>query len=125
LNGVNPKFGSVDKNVAVPDPSAVTGAGDEPKSQFTIGDQPFVVDGTPSHCSIETDANALNPAATTVNAIGFPDPSPGTTNGEPEGCVIVDAQAIPAKPINPTTTPTATTTTRRLLARIRNEPSHR
>jgi len=122
LNGVNALFGSVDKNVAVPVPSARAGAGDEPKSQLLVGDQPAIVWSTPSHCSTDTNEPGAKPVAITVNATGFPDASPGTTNGDPDGCVI-DANATPTRPTRPTTAPTATTATRRLRTRITRVPS--
>jgi hypothetical protein len=87
-----------------------------------VGDQPAAVCATPSHCSTDTNEPAVNPVATTVNATGFPAPSPGTTNGEPVGCVI-DANATPAKPTNTITAPTATTATRRLRTPIKRVPS--
>ena len=118
LNGVNAKFGLVDRNVALPVPSAVAGAGALPRSQSVVGLHPFTVGETPSHCSTKTCAPAVNPVATMVNGSGFPDASPGTTKGAPVGCEMVDAQATPATQNRPTTAAIATTTTRRLLERM-------
>ncbi len=118
LKGVNAWFGSVDRNVAVPVPSARTGDCDEPRSQCVVGDQPGAVWATPSHCSSDTSAFGANPVATTVKGNGFPDESPGTTNGLPEG-VVIDAKAMPASATRQTAAPPATTIKRRLLARIR------
>jgi hypothetical protein len=122
LKGVNAWFGSVERNVAVPVPSASTGDCDEPRSQWVVGDQPGAVWTTPSHCSSDTSALGAKPVATTVNGNGFPEASPGTTKGLPVG-VVIDANAIPARATRQTAAPPATTIKRRLLARIRRVPS--
>ena len=90
LNGWNAWFGSVAENVTVPSGCTIAAAGDEPKSQSTVGDHPGVPGETPSHCSTSAFPTG-NPDPTTVNGSGFPEASPGTTNGLPVGVVIVPA----------------------------------
>ena len=82
------RFGSFAANVATPPASANAGACPDAASQWSVGEYPAVVDGTPSHCSMNTGRPGVNPLAVTVNSCGFPAPSPGTTNGFVVGVVI-------------------------------------
>jgi hypothetical protein len=96
LNGWNAWLGSVAENVAVPFDCTIAAAGDDPKSQSTVGDHPAELGATPLHCSTNTCVPAVNPDPTMVNGSGFPEASPGTTNGLPVGVEIVPAYATPA-----------------------------
>jgi hypothetical protein len=54
LKGKNPKLTLFAGNVAMPFAPTSTAAGDVATSQWSIGFQPAVDDGTPSHCSMLT-----------------------------------------------------------------------
>jgi hypothetical protein len=90
-NGRNAWFTSVDNHVAVPSGCTIAEAGDVPRSQSTVGDQPGEVGATPLHCSTTTNVPGVYEEPTIVNGSGFPPPSTGTTNGLPVGVVIVPA----------------------------------
>ncbi len=87
-NGTNWWFRSEAANETFPLASAIAGDGDETRSQFTVGDQPRVVGGVPSHCSTKTFVPGVNPLAAMVNACGVP-PVTATVNGFAVGEVMV------------------------------------
>ncbi len=99
---MNPWFGSVWSNVAVPPADEMTGAGEVTMSQWAVGLQLNAVGATPSHCSTNTFALGVKPATLMSNACGLPATSCGTTNGLPVGAVmLVAALAGPAIAITP------------------------
>jgi hypothetical protein len=105
LNGVKPKLLSLAGNVTVPPALTVTADGDVPRSQWSVGSQPAVVEATPSHCSMYTCDPAVKPEALTVNDWGVPEASPGTVYGLADGVVMVPAMAGPAISNAPTAAP--------------------
>jgi hypothetical protein len=116
--------GSLTFHVTVPVASLLSTAGEEPRSQSVPGDQCGVVGSTPSHTSIDTCVfSGRNPVADTVNARGWPAPSPGTWNGFWLGVVIdVAAKATPAAVINKTAQTMNRRVRRRALVRMDHLP---
>jgi hypothetical protein len=94
-NGISRRFASVARKETLPLASANAGACPDAASQWSAGEYPAVDDGTPSHCSMNTDTPDAKPDAVTVKNAGFPVPSSGTLKLL-AGDVIVPAQATPA-----------------------------
>src|SRR5262245_11493283 len=100
LNGWKAWLASVTANITVPSEAATAAAGADPRSQLMVTLHPGVVGATPSHCSSHTRPPGFQPEPVIVNDCGLPAASPGTTNGEPVGCVIVPAAATPVMSAN-------------------------